>query len=121
MTSRREFSTSIKASVYKRDGSKCIYCGASACRIDHVVPASKGGPNIKANAVCSCDRCNYLKGSSLNIDFITRAIFWLDTHNEDTSWVDRFIAGEYIPYVRPEPDDIDMDYLLAVCYVACFT
>jgi len=52
--------------IYARDQNRCQYCGRQFPRtdlnLDHVVPRSKGGTSVWENVVCSCHRCNRLKG-----------------------------------------------------------
>jgi 5-methylcytosine-specific restriction endonuclease McrA len=52
--------------IYARDGNRCQYCGRQFPRtelnLDHVVPRSRGGMSAWENVVCSCHRCNRLKG-----------------------------------------------------------
>ena len=52
--------------IYARDGNRCQYCGRQFARVelnlDHVVPRSRGGTSVWENVVCSCHRCNRLKG-----------------------------------------------------------
>jgi 5-methylcytosine-specific restriction endonuclease McrA len=52
--------------IYTRDQNCCQYCGRQFPRaelnLDHVVPRSKGGKSVWENVVCSCHRCNRLKG-----------------------------------------------------------
>ncbi len=52
--------------IYARDGNRCQYCGRQFPRaelnLDHVVPRSRGGTSVWENVVCSCHRCNRLKG-----------------------------------------------------------
>ncbi len=52
--------------IYARDRNRCQYCGKPFARselnLDHVVPRSKGGTSTWENVVCSCHRCNRLKG-----------------------------------------------------------
>ena len=79
---------SITKAIWERDGGRCVYCGNHAEQIDHVVPTSRGGPNIKANKVCVCRACNAHKYNKLEQDALTRAIFWLLQHDEDMSWLD---------------------------------
>lgn len=41
----------------------CIYCGSKEhlC-FDHIIPRSKGGPDITSNLVLACRKCNSSKG-----------------------------------------------------------
>lgn len=49
--------------VFKRDGSKCQYCGTNRdLTLDHVIPRSKGGKSTWTNLVTACKKCNSLKG-----------------------------------------------------------
>lgn len=52
--------------IYARDRNTCQYCGVRYPRqelnIDHVVPRSQGGISVWENVVCSCHRCNRIKG-----------------------------------------------------------
>ena len=45
----------------------CAYCGKSltdnTATIDHIIPKSKGGHNVKSNMCCCCSSCNREKGS----------------------------------------------------------
>lgn len=52
--------------IYSRDQNRCQYCGRQFPRaelnLDHVVPRMKGGTSVWENVVCSCHRCNRIKG-----------------------------------------------------------
>ena len=52
--------------VFLRDQNRCQYCGRQLPRaelnLDHVVPRSHGGASVWENVVCSCHRCNRVKG-----------------------------------------------------------
>lgn len=50
-----------RRAVFMRDGGKCVYCGAAATSLDHVVPRSRGGLHTWDNVVASCRRCNHTK------------------------------------------------------------
>jgi 5-methylcytosine-specific restriction endonuclease McrA len=50
-----------RRAVFTRDGQACVYCGASATSIDHVVPRSRGGTHTWDNVVAACRRCNHTK------------------------------------------------------------
>lgn len=51
-----------RRAVFARDGGRCVYCGAAAASIDHVVPKSRGGQHVWDNVVSACHRCNRVKG-----------------------------------------------------------
>ena len=52
--------------IYVRDRHSCQYCGSRLLRrelnLDHVIPRSRGGASTWDNVVCSCHRCNRVKG-----------------------------------------------------------
>ena len=52
--------------IFARDKNTCQYCGkrfaTSDLNLDHVIPRSQGGITSWGNVVCSCHRCNRLKG-----------------------------------------------------------
>jgi 5-methylcytosine-specific restriction endonuclease McrA len=52
--------------IFARDKNTCQYCGkrfpTADLNLDHVVPRSQGGVTSWENVVCSCHRCNRLKG-----------------------------------------------------------
>lgn len=41
----------------------CIYCGAKAEHLDHVIPIAKGGLHSIGNLAPACARCNLTKGA----------------------------------------------------------
>jgi len=59
---RKAISKKLRFEVFKRDGFKCQYCGASApdviLHVDHINPVSKGGDNDLMNLITSCQPCN---------------------------------------------------------------
>ena len=50
-----------RKAVFARDGGRCVYCGAAATSLDHVVPKSRGGSHTWDNVVSACSRCNHVK------------------------------------------------------------
>lgn len=50
-----------RRAVFARDGGRCVYCGAPATSLDHVVPRSRGGAHSWDNVVSACGRCNHVK------------------------------------------------------------
>ena len=60
---RSKMSSSMRYDVLRRDGFKCVLCGASAddgakLEVDHIIPVSKGGKTEMSNLRTLCDRCN---------------------------------------------------------------
>lgn len=51
--------------IYRRDNFLCVYCGANAQVLDHVVPISRGGQDAGKNLVAACKRCNCAKRNKL--------------------------------------------------------
>ena len=62
-TRRRIIPSAIKREVWKRDGGKCVKCGATdELHFDHVIPWSKGGSSAVAeNVQLLCARHNIAK------------------------------------------------------------
>ena len=62
-SSRRVIPTQVKLEVWKRDGGKCVKCGATnELHFDHIIPYSKGGTSLKAeNIQLLCARHNIEK------------------------------------------------------------
>ncbi|WP_412067170.1 HNH endonuclease [Rubrivirga sp. IMCC43871] len=53
-----------RRNVIRRDGHRCVYCGATErLTIDHVRPKSRGGKDTWENLVAACTPCNNRKGS----------------------------------------------------------
>lgn len=59
--------TIVKIEVWKRDGGKCVICGArDELHFDHVVPFSKGGTSLEVkNIQLLCARHNLEKSSKI--------------------------------------------------------
>lgn len=72
MPARRTIGKKLRFEVFKRDGFKCQYCGASApdviLEVDHINPVSKGGENDLLNLITSCRGCNAGKSDVLLSD-----------------------------------------------------
>ncbi len=62
-TRRRVIPTQVKLEVWKRDGGKCVVCGATdELHFDHILPYSKGGTSVLAdNIQLLCARHNLEK------------------------------------------------------------
>jgi 5-methylcytosine-specific restriction endonuclease McrA len=64
---RRLIPTSIKLEVWKRDGGKCVVCGAiDELHFDHIIPFSKGGTSLTVdNVQLLCARHNLEKRDNI--------------------------------------------------------
>lgn len=62
MTARKAISKKTRFEVFKRDGFKCQYCGATAPEtilvVDHIEPVSKQGAHDMMNFITACQPCN---------------------------------------------------------------
>lgn len=60
--------------LWREATGHCIYCGhpvsLEEMEVDHIVPRSRGGENNYANKVCTCPRCNALKGDAPLKEFL---------------------------------------------------
>ena len=67
---RQAISKKTRFDVFKRDGFKCAYCGATpsesvVLEVDHIHPVADGGTNEINNLVTACWDCNRGKGPRL--------------------------------------------------------
>lgn len=66
-TKRKALSKRTRFEVFKRDGFKCMYCGAHPpgvlLHVDHVKPLAEGGTDDEDNLVTACENCNLGKGA----------------------------------------------------------
>ncbi len=64
---RRVIPTEVKLAVWKRDGGKCVVCGAAdELHFDHILPYAKGGTSIRAdNVQLLCARHNLEKSDKI--------------------------------------------------------
>ena len=53
----------LRSFIFSRSNGKCVYCGAKATNIDHVIPRANGGTNSTYNLVASCRACNQMKSN----------------------------------------------------------
>lgn len=66
-TRRRIIPTAVKLAVWKRDGGKCVRCGAAdELHFDHELPWAKGGTSLtEANVQLLCARHNLEKSDHI--------------------------------------------------------
>ena len=55
------YQTELRSFIFSHSDGKCVYCGAKADEIDHVIPRSNGGTNSTYNLVAACRSCNEKK------------------------------------------------------------
>jgi len=60
--------------VLKRDKYRCRYCNCALSKfyatLDHVIPRSKGGPDLFTNLAACCPDCNYAKDDKSAVQFL---------------------------------------------------
>jgi len=100
--------------IFARDKNICQYCGkkfpTTDLNLDHVVPRSQGGITTWENVVCSCHRCNRMKGGKTP----EQAGMYLVTPPRRPSWTPPLnvslkdvIRKEWVPF---------LDFLVDVSY-----
>lgn len=57
------YQNKLRSFIFSRSNGKCVYCGAKATEIDHIIPRAKGGTNSIYNLVASCRSCNEKKSN----------------------------------------------------------
>jgi 5-methylcytosine-specific restriction endonuclease McrA len=59
--------SNVKQAVWKRDGGKCVKCGADKnLHFDHIIPFSKGGTSLaEKNIQLLCMECNFEKSDKI--------------------------------------------------------
>ena len=57
------YQNELRSFILNRSNGKCVYCGAKATEIDHIVPRANGGTNSVHNLVASCRACNKKKSN----------------------------------------------------------
>lgn len=67
LDNRRVIPSKVKQEVWKRDGGKCVQCGATEnLHFDHVIPHSKGGSSeVSENIQILCARHNMEKRDNI--------------------------------------------------------
>lgn len=73
LVERGEVSDSLRYDVLRRDGFRCVICGASAeegvtLHVDHIIPIAKGGKSVLNNLQTLCERCNLGKSDKYEVE-----------------------------------------------------
>jgi len=89
---KMKWSNAINEYVRERErGNVCIYCGSTdKLTLEHILPRSRGGPNIADNAVFVCKKCNSSKGSK-------RLYEWFGYQNRDK--ISGIAEGKYLKLI----------------------
>lgn len=105
------WSTSIREYLKeKEDPNRCIYCGTEGeLTLEHILPRSKGGPDIPDNAIMVCKHCNSAKGGK-------RLFEWkgLDAKDEHH----RIAEGKYLKllyHMHEEKGTLDVKDVTVLC------
>lgn len=53
----------VRQAVFAFYGPRCVYCGAPAEHVDHVIPRTDGGTDRFDNLRPACEHCNLAKGA----------------------------------------------------------
>jgi DNA-directed RNA polymerase subunit RPC12/RpoP len=90
---RKSVSKKLRFEIFKRDGFRCQYCGATpveqTLQVDHVVSVASGGGNDQDNLITSCWPCNIGKGAR----DITVAPMPMERRAKDTAEREAQLAG----------------------------
>lgn len=99
------------AGIERPKSGHCHYCGKEVFKKDHnrlltwdhVVPKSRGGLNIRANLVVSCQGCNLTKGALLLDEYRTlKTLQYMSTRVLGVRILKMKFAGERTAYAgRP--------------------
>ena len=75
---RRSFPKGTREALYRKQGSRCVYCGRrltlapAMSHIDHITPLNQGGAHEMYNWQLLCPGCNTRKGDRNDLQFRTR-------------------------------------------------
>jgi len=82
------FLNSIRALVFERDGSACVWCGAKEnLGLGPLIPPSRGGKLCFDNYVVTCQECRGAKSDKLPLEYIWGEIslnYWLHEQLDDS-------------------------------------
>jgi CRISPR/Cas system Type II protein with McrA/HNH and RuvC-like nuclease domain len=98
-----------KKSIKEEWNGKCAYCNSDQdLTIDHIIPQSKGGKDVKTNVVCACKTCNLTKGYNHWEDwFMQQEFFTIERRNDIIKWMKEDEPASYVVY-RPRKNIINI-------------
>lgn len=98
-----------KKSIKEEWNDKCAYCDSQEeLTIDHIIPQSKGGKDIKTNVVCACKRCNLMKGYKHWKEWFTQQDFFtIERMNDIVKWMKEDDSTSYMVY-RPRKNSMNI-------------
>jgi 5-methylcytosine-specific restriction endonuclease McrA len=97
--------------LFSRDNYTCMYCGHTKetggrsfkLTRDHIIPQSKGGPDVWSNVVTCCSRCNNKKDSlslhQANMKLL--AVPYVPNYAEGLILKNRAILLDQMDFLRP--------------------
>jgi hypothetical protein len=98
-----------KKSIKEEWGLKCAYCGSDQnLTIDHILPQSKGGKDIKTNVVCACKKCNNSKGHTPWKEWYeVQDFFTSERMSAIVKWMTQDNLDDYVVY-RPRKNNTSL-------------
>jgi 5-methylcytosine-specific restriction endonuclease McrA len=78
---QRKVGGDLQWKIWRRDGFKCVYCGAQGginnitLSIDHFIPVERGGTDTENNLISACRKCNRKKADLMPQQFLTLGEF----------------------------------------------
>lgn len=73
--------------------STCVYCGAEADVMDHVLPRCLGGSNHPSNLRPACDSCNRSKGGKDLTDWLVATLKAESPNERQSAIIQRLLTG----------------------------
>jgi hypothetical protein len=102
---RRDTPALINRELFARDRYLCAYCGtkyfASKLTRDHILPRSKGGPDVWENVVTACRGCNQRKDDRTPEQANMKLLYvpYVPSYNETLILKNRHILEDQMSYL----------------------